>query len=113
MEPYSGAALTVTPTASLFPEELTALRAGGLVLAVLLFAFAVWRRRSLSNGAVLLAIFGAFALLIVSGTELLNGLLSALAFNRGNGGRKLRLPGFSVVVLFFLLLPSLTPGARQ
>ena len=97
---YSGAALTVFPIASVFPDELTALRAGGLVLAVLLFAFAIWRRRSLSNGAVLFAIFGAIALAIVSGTELLNGLLSAFAFKQGNGGRILGLAVFAIIVLF-------------
>ena len=111
--PYSGAALTAPVIASVFPEEITALRAVGLVLAVALFAFAVWRRRSLSNGAVLLAIFGSFALLIVSGTELLNGLLSALAFKQGNGGRILGLAVFSIVILFFLVLRALTESARM
>ena len=53
------------PAASVFPPELTALRAAGLVFAVLLVAFAIWRRRQLSNGAVLLAIFGGLALAIV------------------------------------------------
>jgi cellulose synthase/poly-beta-1,6-N-acetylglucosamine synthase-like glycosyltransferase len=101
------------PLASLFPEELTALRAFGLVLAVLLFAFAIWRRRALSNGAVLLAIFGAFALAIVSGTELLNGLLSAFAFERGNGGRILGLAVFAIVILFMLVLRALTESARM
>src|SRR5262249_60524553 len=84
---YPAAALTVPPLASVFPEELTALRAFGLVLGVLLIAFAIWRRRSLSNGAVLLALLGGLALAIVSGTELLNSLLSAFSFERGNGGR--------------------------
>ena len=105
--------MTVPLIASLFPQELTALRAVGLVLAVLLFAFAVWRRRALSNAAVLLAIFGAFALLIVSGTELLNGLLSALAFKQGNGGRILGLAVFSIVILFFLVLRALSESARM
>src|SRR4029450_11093160 len=80
------AALTVPMIASVFPEELTALRAGGLVFAALLIAFAVWRRPSLSNGAVLLAILGGVGLAIVSGTELLDALLSTFAFERGNGG---------------------------
>ena len=43
--------------ASFFPQELTALRTVGLVFAVLLIAFAIWRRHSLSNGAVLLGFF--------------------------------------------------------
>src|SRR3954451_9236125 len=99
--------------ASLFPEELTALRAFGLILAVALIAFAIWRRRSLSNGAVLLAIFGGLALAIVSGTELLNALLSAFAFERGNGGLILGLAVFAIVILFLLVLRALTESARM
>jgi hypothetical protein len=105
---YSGAALI----ASLFPEELTALRSFGLVLAVVLIAYGVWRRRTLSNGAVLLAIFGGIALAVVSGTELLDGLLSAFAFERGNGGRILGLAVFAIVILFMLVLRALTESAR-
>lgn len=97
----------------MFPEELTALRAFGLILAVLLIGFAVWKRRSMSNGAVLLAIFGGLALAIVSGTELLNALLSAFAFERGNGGRILGLAVFSIVILFFLVLRALTESSRM
>ena len=48
--------------ASIFPAELTALRASGLVFAAALIAFAIWRRRLLSNGAVLLALLGGLAL---------------------------------------------------
>ncbi len=104
--------ITVMP-ASIFPEELTPLRAVGLGFAVALIAFAVWRRRSLSNGAVLLAIFGGLALAVVSGTEVLNRLLSAFAFERGNGGRILGLAVFAIAVLFLLVLRSLTETARM
>ena len=110
---YSGAALTVPVLASVFPEELTALRAVGLVFAVLLIAFAIWRRRSLSNGAVLLAIFGGIALAIVSGTELLDTLLSAFSFEQGNGGRILGLAVFAIAILFLLVLRALTESARM
>jgi Glycosyl transferase family 2 len=106
------AALTVPTIASLFPEELTALRAFGLILAVLLIAYAIWRRHTLSNGAVLFAIFGGIALAVVSGTELLNGLLSAFAFERGNGGRILGLAVFAIAILFLLVLRALTESAR-
>ena len=99
--------------ASVFPEELTALRAGGLVFAALLIAFAVWRRRALSNGAVLLAILGGVGLAIVSGTELLDALLSTFAFERGNGGRILGLAVFSIAILFLLILRALTESARM
>jgi hypothetical protein len=105
--------LTVPLIASVFPEELTALRVFGLALGVLLIALAVWRRRSLSNGAVLLSIFGGFALLLISGTELLDKLLSAFAFEKGNGGRILGLAVFSIVILFLLVLRALTESARM
>jgi hypothetical protein len=99
--------------ASIFPPELTALRASGLVFAAALIAFAIWRRRSLSNGAVLLALLGGLALAIVSGTELLDALLEAFAFNRGNGGRILGLAVFAIAILFLLVLRALTESARM
>src|SRR5207248_4746115 len=107
------AALTFPLIASVFPEQLTALRVFGLVLAVALIAFAILRRRSLSSGAVLLALLGGIALAVVSGTELLNALLSAFEFKRGNGGRILGLAGFSIVGLFLLVLRALTEIARM
>jgi hypothetical protein len=100
-------------TASIFPPELTALRISGLIFAVLLIAFAVWRRHYLSNGAVLLAIFGGLALAVVSGTELLDALLEAFAFERGNGGRILGLAVFAIAILFLLVLRALTESARM
>ncbi|HSD24366.1 MAG TPA: glycosyltransferase family 2 protein [Solirubrobacterales bacterium] len=107
------AALTVPLIASVFPEELTALRAFGLILAVLLIGFAIWRRRSLSNGAVLLALLGGIGLAIASGTELLNAVLSAFEFKRGNGGRILGLAVFAIVILFLLVLRALTESSRM
>ena len=99
--------------ASILPQELTALRAGGLVFALGLIAFAIWRRRELSNGAVLLAIFGGFALAIVSGTELVDAVLEAFAFERGNGERILGLTVFAIAILFLLVLRALTVNARM
>jgi hypothetical protein len=99
--------------ASLFPGELTALRAAGLAFAVLLIGFGVWRRRELSNGAVLLAVFGGLALAIVSGTELVDTLLEAFSFQRGNGERILGLAVFAIAILFLLVLRSLTESARM
>jgi glycosyl transferase family 2 len=100
-------------TASIFPEELTALRAVGLVFGIALTAFAIWRRHSLSNGAVLLAIFGGLGLAIVSGTELLDALLSAFAFEKGNGGRILGLAVIAIAILFLLVLRALQETARM
>src|SRR5690242_1898598 len=99
--------------ASVFPEELTALRVGGLVFAVLLIAFAIWRRHSLSNGAVLLAILGGVGLAIVSGTDLLDAVLSTFAFEKGNGGRILGLAVFAIAILFLLVLRALTESAKM
>ena len=58
----------LTPS-SLFPPELTALRAAGLVIAALLAAFAIWRRRSLRNVDVLILLLVALGLAIVAGTR--------------------------------------------
>jgi Glycosyl transferase family 2 len=99
--------------ASIFPPELTALRVSGLVFAVALIAFAIWRRHWLSNGAVLLALLGGVALAVVSGTELLDALLEAFAFERGNGGRILGLAVFAIAILFLLVLRALTESARM
>jgi hypothetical protein len=99
--------------ASIFPPELTALRAGGLVFALGLLAFAIWRRRELSNGAVLLAIFSSLALIVVSGTELVDAVLEAFAFEQGNGERILGLAVFAIAILFLLVLRALTEGARM
>jgi hypothetical protein len=99
--------------ASIFPPELTALRGFGLAFAVALIAFAIWRRRALSNGAVLLAIFGGLALVVVSGTELLDALLETFAFEQGNGGRILGLAVFAIAILFLLVLRALTESSRM
>jgi hypothetical protein len=99
--------------AALFPGELTALRAGGLVFAVLLVAYAIWRRREMSNGAVILAVLGGIALAIVSGTELVDEVLEVFSFQRGNGERILGLAVFAIAILFLLVLRALTVNARQ
>lgn len=99
--------------ASIFPSELTLLRAAGLAFALGLIAFAIWRRRELSNGAILLALLGGLALAIVSGTELLDALLEAFAFEQGNGERILGLAVFAIAILFLLVLRALTESARM
>ncbi|MBS1878982.1 MAG: hypothetical protein JST31_05680, partial [Actinobacteria bacterium] len=101
------------PVASIFPAELTALRSAGIVIGLLLIAYAVWRRRSLRNADVLLLGLTGLALLIVSGTEIVDGLLSAFSFEKGNGGRILGLAVFAIFVLFVLILRALAVGARN
>jgi hypothetical protein len=92
--------------------ELSALRIFGLVTGVALIAFAVWRRRSLRNGDVLLLLFSAVALLVVSGTDLLDAVLSLFSFERGGGGRILGLAVFAVAALFLLTVRSLVQNGR-
>ena len=99
--------------ASILPPELTALRAGGLLFGLALIAFAIWRRRELSNGAVLLGVLGGIALAIVSGTELVDAVLELFAFERGNGERILGLAVFAIAILFLLVMRALTVTARQ
>jgi hypothetical protein len=92
--------------------ELSALRIVGLVIGAALIVFAAWRRRTLRNGDVLLLLGSGIALLIVSGTDLLDSVLELFSFERGNGGRILGLAVFSVIALFLLTLRSLVQNGR-
>jgi hypothetical protein len=100
-------------TASLFPAELTALRAAGLIVSAATIAFAIARRRSLRNVDVLILLSAGVGLAIVSGTELTDALLSAFSFQKGNGGRILGLAVFAIFVLFLLVLRALSQAARN
>ncbi len=101
------------PTASLFPQELTALRSAGLIAAACILAFAIARRRVLRNVDVLILIAVAIGLAVVSGTEITDRLLRAFSFERGNGGRILGLAVFSIFVLFLLILRALAQSGRN
>jgi hypothetical protein len=103
----------MAPQADLFPPELTALRAAGLIAAIAIIAFAVARRRQLRNVDVLILLGAGFGLAIVSGTELTDALLSAFSFQRGNGGRILGLAVFAIFILFLLILRALSVAARN
>jgi hypothetical protein len=103
----------MVPTAGIFPAELTALRAAGLIAAGALIAYAVIRRHSLRNVDVLILIAAGLGLALVSGTEVTDKLLSAFSFEKGNGGRILGLAVFAIFVLFLLALRALTQGARN
>jgi Glycosyl transferase family 2 len=92
--------------------QLSALRILGLVIGVALLAFALWRRRTLRNGDVLLLFAAAFGLLVVSTTDALDSVLDLFSFQRGNGGRILGLAVFAVVALFLLTLRSLVESGR-
>jgi hypothetical protein len=99
--------------ASILPDQLTALRASGLLLAALIIAFAVVRRRELRNADVLILLLTGIGLAIVSGTELTDRVLSALSFERGNGGRILGLAVFAIVFLFLISIRALSVGGRN
>jgi glycosyl transferase family 2 len=99
--------------AGIFPAELTALRAVGLLSALALIAYAIGRRRSLRNADVLILIAAGLGLALVAGTEIVNGLLSAFSFEKGNGGRILGLAVFAIFVLFLLILRALSQAARN
>jgi hypothetical protein len=99
--------------ADLFPPELTALRAAGLITAVGIIAFAVVRRHSLRNADVLILILAGLGLAVVSGTELTDALLEAFSFERGNGGRILGLAVFAIFVLFLMILRALSQAGRN
>jgi hypothetical protein len=92
--------------------ELSALRILGLGLAAGLIVFAVWRRRTLRNGDILLLFASGLGLLLVSGTDLLDAVLSFFSFERGGGGRILGLAVFAILVLFALTLRSVVQGGR-
>ncbi|MGH2980649.1 MAG: glycosyltransferase family 2 protein, partial [Solirubrobacterales bacterium] len=103
----------MSPLASLFPQELTALRSAGLIAAACILVFAIARRRYLRNADVLILIVAAIGLAIVSGTELTDELLEAFSFERGNGGRILGLAVFAIFVLFLLILRALSQAGRN
>jgi len=103
----------MVPRAGIFPSELTALRAAGVVLAIGLIAYAVARRRTLRNADVIILLCSGLGLAVVAGTEIVNGLLSAFAFEKGNGGRILGLAVFAIFVLFLLVLRALSQSARN
>jgi hypothetical protein len=103
----------MVPEAGIFPSELTALRAAGLLVAAAIVVYAVARRRALRNVDVLILLCTGIGLAIVSGTELTDKLLSTFSFEKGNGGRILGLAVFSIFILFLLILRALSQAARN
>jgi glycosyl transferase family 2 len=99
--------------AGIFPSELTALRAAGLLLALGVIVFAILRRRTLRNADVLILLLAGLGLAVVTGTEITDAILSTFSFERGNGGRILGLAVFSIFILFLLILRALSQAARN
>src|SRR4029079_15747671 len=97
---------------ALFPPELTAIRAVGIVVALLIGGYAIWRRPQLRNAHVLLPLLIAAGILIVAATEIPDALLSAFSFERSNGTRILGVAIFAIVILFLLVLRALSQGSR-
>jgi hypothetical protein len=92
--------------------ELSALRLLGTLAGLLVIAFAIWRRRSLRNGDVLLLLAAGVVLLLVGLTDVLDAFLDFFSFRKGGGGRILGLSVFAVIVLFALTMRSLVQNAR-
>ncbi len=103
----------MVPAAGIFPSELTALRAAGVLVGAAILLYAVLRRRSLRNVDVLILLAAGAGLVLVSGTEITDKLLSAFSFEKGNGGRILGLAVFAIFVLFLLILRALSQAARN
>lgn len=83
------------------------------MVALLIVCFAIVRRRSLRNADVLILLAAGIGLAIVAGTEITDRLLSALSFERGNGGRILGLAVFAILVLFLMAVRALSVGSRN
>jgi hypothetical protein len=103
----------MVPRAGIFPAELTALRATGLIVAIAIVAYAILRRRSLRNADVLILLAAGIGLALVSGTEITDTLLSTFSFEKGNGGRILGLAVFAIFILFVLILRALSQAGRN
>jgi hypothetical protein len=103
----------VFPQANVFPAELTALRAAGLIAAAAIVVYALARRRSLRNADVLILLLAGLGLAVVAGTEITDALLEAFSFEKGNGGRILGLAVFAIFILFLLSLRALSQAARN
>ncbi len=102
----------MAPTADILPPELTAIRAVGVVVAVLIGGYAIWRRRQLRNADVLILLGIALGILIVAASEIPDALLSAFSFERENGTRIVGVAVFAIIVLFLLVLRALSQGSR-
>jgi Glycosyl transferase family 2 len=103
----------MVPLADFLPGELTALRAAGLLIGAAVLVYAIARRRALRNVDVLILLLLGLGLVVVSGTEVTDELLSAFSFQKGNGGRILGLAVFAIFVLFLLSLRALSQAARN
>lgn len=102
----------MTPPADILPPELTAIRAGGLIVALGIAAYAIARRRELRNADVLILLVAAVGLAVVAGTEIPDALLSAFSFDRENGTRIIGVAIFAIVLVFALTLRALAQSSR-
>jgi hypothetical protein len=98
--------------ADLLPPELTAIRAVGLVVAVLVAAFAIWRRRTLRNADILILLLAAIGLALVAGTQVPDEVLAAFSFERENGTRIVGVAVFAILILFLLVVRALSQSSR-
>jgi hypothetical protein len=92
--------------------DLSALRVAGLIAGAAVVSLAIWRRRSLRNGDVIIILLAGVALVIVSATNAADAVLEFFAFKKGGGGRILGLAVFAIFILFALTLRSLWQTGR-
>ncbi len=92
--------------------DLSALRIAGLIAGLALIVFAIFRRQSLRNVDVLIMLFAGIALLIVSGTNVADSVLSLFSFEKGGGGRILGLAVFAIVIMFALVIRNMSQTGR-
>jgi glycosyl transferase family 2 len=92
--------------------DLSALRLFGVIAGAGVIALAVWRRRSLRNGDILIMLLAGIALIVVSATTVTDAVLEFFSFRKGGGGRILGLAVFAIFVLFALTLRSLLLTGR-
>lgn len=83
---------------------MSPLRVAGLILAVVIFAFAIGGRRRLRNGDIIILMVLSLGIAVVSATGLANTILDFFDFERGGGQRILGVVVGAVFLIFLLLL---------
>ena len=111
IDPAQPAVASTSPACATSSPELTALRAAGLVLAVAVAAFAIWRRRSLRNADVLILLLVALG----AGDRRRAPSSSTrcsrrFSFERENGTRIVGVAVFAILVLFAARGAGARPG---
>lgn len=92
--------------------DLSALRLSGLLVGAALIGLLFWRRRVIRNADALLVLVMAVGLIVVSATDVVDGVLGFFDFDEGGGRHVLGIAVFAIAVLFLLSLHALNQDAR-